>query len=169
MEYKKLLIVGEESSGKSCFVERLRTGEYETRYISTMGVEVHPIRYNDNVTFKVWDVAGNELFGGLRSGYYIGGECCLVFVDLSIGRSVVELREIINGFVLEVRGVCEDIPVILVGSKMDLVDEVDSLRLYNASSGLGIQRYYNISNLSMVNINQPLEALTQIMGYHEDN
>ena len=42
-----------------------------------MGVEVHPLPFYTNlgaVIFACWDTAGQEKFGGLRDGYYIGGQ-----------------------------------------------------------------------------------------------
>ena len=44
---------------------------------ATLGVEVHPIKFNTNrgvIQFNVWDTAGQEKFGGLRDGYYIQGK-----------------------------------------------------------------------------------------------
>lgn len=44
--------------------------------LATLGVEVHPLSFHTNrgqVSFNVWDTAGQEKFGGLRDGYYIQG------------------------------------------------------------------------------------------------
>ena len=49
-------------------------GEFEKKYIPTLGVEVRPLRFSTNfgpIVFNVWDTAGQEKFGGLRDGYYI--------------------------------------------------------------------------------------------------
>lgn len=49
---------------------------------ATLGVEVHPLVFHTNrgpIKFNVWDTAGQEKFGGLRDGYYIKGECILLF------------------------------------------------------------------------------------------
>lgn len=68
----KLLLVGDGGTGKTTFVKRHRTGEFEKKYIATQGVEVHPLGFMTNygpIVFKVWDTAGQEKFGGLRDGY----------------------------------------------------------------------------------------------------
>ena len=36
-----------------------------------------------NPRFDVWDTAGQEKFGGLRDGYYIGGQCAIIFFDVT--------------------------------------------------------------------------------------
>ena len=61
-------------AGKTTFVKRHLTGEFEKKYVATLGVEVHPLVFHTNrgaIRFNVWDTAGQEKFGGLRVGYYI--------------------------------------------------------------------------------------------------
>jgi GTP-binding nuclear protein Ran len=73
----KLILVGDGGVGKTTFVKRHRTGEFDKKYVATMGVEVHPLPFYTNlgsVIFSCWDTAGQEKFGGLRDGYYIGGQ-----------------------------------------------------------------------------------------------
>lgn len=70
--------------GKTTFVKRHLTGEFEKKYVATLGVEVHPLVFHTNrgqIRFNVWDTAGQEKFGGLRDGYYI--KVCSV-ADLSM-------------------------------------------------------------------------------------
>jgi GTPase SAR1 family protein len=40
----KVILVGDGGVGKSAFLKRHLSGEFETRYIATIGVEVHPIK-----------------------------------------------------------------------------------------------------------------------------
>ena len=69
-----LILWGPPGTGKTTFVKRHLTGEFEKKYVATLGVEVHPLEFNTNrgvIRFNVWDTAGQEKFGGLRDGYYI--------------------------------------------------------------------------------------------------
>lgn len=73
------MLVGDGGTGKTTFVKRHVTGEFEKKYVATLGVEVHPLVFHTNrgpIKFNVWDTAGQEKFGGLRDGYYIKGNYC---------------------------------------------------------------------------------------------
>lgn len=55
------------SIGKTTFVKRHLTGEFEKKYNATVGVEVHPLQFQTNrglIIYNVWDTAGQEKFGG---------------------------------------------------------------------------------------------------------
>jgi GTP-binding nuclear protein Ran len=61
------------------------TGEFEKKYIATLGVEVHPMEFHTNhgaFRLNVWDTAGQEKLGGLRDGYYIGANCAIIMFDV---------------------------------------------------------------------------------------
>ena len=40
--------VGDGGTGKTTFVKRHLTGEFEKKYVATLGVEVHPIVFHTN-------------------------------------------------------------------------------------------------------------------------
>lgn len=68
----KVVLVGDGGVGKTTFVKRHISGEFEKRYLATMGVEVHPLHFFTNfgkILMNVWDTAGQEKLGGLRDGY----------------------------------------------------------------------------------------------------
>ena len=61
----KVVIVGDGATGKTTFVKRHLTGEFERRYAPTLGAEVHPIPLYTNkgrVLLNVWDTAGQVKF-----------------------------------------------------------------------------------------------------------
>ena len=77
----KCVLLGDGGTGKTTFVKRHLTGEFEKKYVATLGVEVHPLVFHTNrgaIRFNVWDTAGQEKFGGLRDGYYIQVSCSVL-------------------------------------------------------------------------------------------
>ena len=100
-------------------LQRHLTGEFEKKYIATLGVEVHPLQFHTNfgtICFNVWDTAGQEKFGGLRDGYYIQGQCGIIMFDVT---SRITYKNVPNWHRDLVR-VCENIPIVLCGNKVDV-------------------------------------------------
>ena len=74
----KLILVGDGGVGKTTFVKRHLTGEFEKKYVATLGVEVHPLVFHTNrgaIKFNVWDTAGQEV-----SSYGLFGLLCMLIV-----------------------------------------------------------------------------------------
>ena len=122
-----MIIVGDGGVGKSTYVRALATGEFQTSYVATIGVEVNTLNVrailpqegaNDienDIAVSVWDTAGQEKFGGLRDGYYIGGEMAIVMAD---GSSKTGIANAAN-WVRDLRRVCDNIPYVVICNKSD--------------------------------------------------
>ena len=57
----KLLLAGNGGVGKTSFIKRHVTGEFEETYVPTLGVQIYHIEFtttNGKVRFEVWDIAG---------------------------------------------------------------------------------------------------------------
>jgi len=149
----KLVLVGDGGTGKTTFVKRHLTGEFEKKYVATLGVEVHPLVFHTNrgaIRFNVWDTAGQEKFGGLRDGYYIQGQCAIVMFDVT---SRVTYKNVPNWHRDLVR-VCENIPIVLTGNKVDIKDRKVKAKsiVFHRKKNL---QYYDISAKSNYNFEKP--------------
>jgi len=149
----KLILVGDAGVGKTTFVKRHLTGEFEKKYIATIGVEVHPLKFSTNrglICFNVWDTAGQEKFGGLRDGYYIQGQCAIIMFDVTARQTYKNVpnwhRDIVR--------VCDNIPVVLVGNKVDVMDRAVKAKQITYHRRKNLQ-YYDISAKSNYNYEKP--------------
>ena len=149
----KLILVGDGGTGKTTFVKRHLTGEFEKRYIATVGVDVHPLNFHTNcglVCFNCWDTAGQEKFGGLRDGYYIQGNCAIIMFDVTSRNTY---RSVPNWYRDIVR-VCDVIPMVLVGNKVDAPDRAVKAKMITFHRKKGLQ-YYDISAKTNYNFEKP--------------
>ncbi|XP_023137950.1 GTP-binding nuclear protein Ran [Amphiprion ocellaris] len=149
----KLVLVGDGGTGKTTFVKRHITGEFEKKYVATLGVEVHPLMFHTNrgaIKFNVWDTAGQEKFGGLRDGYYIQAQCAIIMFDVT---SRVTYKNVPNWHRDLVR-VCENIPIVLCGNKVDIKDRKVKAKsiVFHRKKNL---QYYDISAKSNYNFEKP--------------
>merc|ERR1712130_271447 len=149
----KLILVGDGGTGKTTFVKRHLTGEFEKKYVATLGVEVHPLVFHTNrgpIRFNVWDTAGQEKFGGLRDGYYIQGQCAIIMFDVTARNTYKNVptwhRDIVR--------VCETIPIVLCGNKVDVMDRKVKPKQINFHRKKNLQ-YYDISAKSNYNFEKP--------------
>lgn len=139
----KCVLVGDGGTGKTTFVKRHLTGEFEKKYVATLGVEVHPLIFHTNrgpIRFNVWDTAGQEKFGGLRDGYYIQGQCAVIMFDVT---SRVTYKNVPNWHRDLVR-VCENIPIVLCGNKVDIKDRKVKAKsiVFHRKKNLQVQSLY---------------------------
>lgn len=160
----KVCLLGDGGVGKTTWVTRHRTGEFTTKYIPTMGVEVHPIPYYTNkgmVTLDMWDIAGVNWLGGesgeggLRDGYYIGADAFIVFFDVTSKLSFNNTSQ----WIAEAKKVNPKALIVLVGNKVDCKGR-------KVWPGWGSDtHYFDISARSNYNFEKPiLEIVRHMLG-----
>lgn len=157
----KLVFVGDGGVGKTTFVRRHQTGEFEKKYIPTLGVQVSQLTFQTTqglVLFNIWDTAGQERFGGLREGYYLEAHCAVIMFDVtspSTYRSVSTWhRDLIR--------VCPNIPIVLVGNKIDVRDrKVPAKRVtFHKKNNM---RYFEVSAKSNYHFEMPFLSLARAL------
>lgn len=159
----KLVLVGDGGTGKTTFIERHLLGDFRKKYVATLGVEVHPLEFDTNygkVRFDVWDTAGQEKFGGLRDGYYVYADCAIIMFDVTSRRTY---DDVLNWHKDLIRA-CENIPIVLVGNKVDVKDRRVKAKQITFHRKAKLQ-YYDLSVKSNFNIEKPFLWLArQLLG-----
>ena len=160
----KVILVGDGGVGKTTFVKRHLTGEFERRYIATVGAEVHPLQFHTNygsIILSLWDTAGQEKLSMLRDAYYIGGHAAILMFDVT---SRITYKNIPKWYKDIIR-VCDPIPIVLVGNKVDVKDRKVKARNIIFHRKKGIQ-YYDISAKSNYQFEKPfIFILRRLIGY----
>jgi len=102
------------------------------------------------ILFNVWDTAGQEKLGGLRDGYYINGNCGIIMFDVC---SRITYQNVPKWYKDLVR-VCENIPIVLVGNKVDVKDRKVKAKQITFHRKKNLQ-YYDISAKSNYQFEKP--------------
>eukprot|EP00983_Pelagomonas_calceolata_P052307 1142795-Pelagomonas_calceolata.AAC.4 len=146
-------------AGKTTFVKRHLTGEFEKKYEPTIGVEVRPLDFTTNrgkIRFYCWDTAGQEKFGGLRDGYYIHGQCAIIMFDVT---SRLTYKNVPTWH-RDLCRVCENIPIVLCGNKVDVKNRQVKPKQVTFHRKKNLQ-YYEISAKSNYNYEKPFIYLAR--------
>ncbi|CAG9760010.1 unnamed protein product [Ceutorhynchus assimilis] len=117
----KCVLVGDGGIGKTSFIKRHLTGEFEKKYQATLRVEVHPLVFYTNqgqIKFNVWETSGQETFRSLRDSYYDQAQCAIIMYDVT---ARVTYKNVPNWH-KDIARVCKNVPIVLCGNKVDIQD-----------------------------------------------
>ncbi|XP_020883535.1 GTP-binding nuclear protein Ran-4 isoform X2 [Arabidopsis lyrata subsp. lyrata] len=155
----KLLIVGDGGSGKTTFLKRHLTGEFEQNHEPTVGVEVYPLDFFTNrgkIRFECWDTAGQEKYSGLKDAYYIHGQCAIIMFDVTARNTYMN----VDTWYRDLRRVCKNIPIVLCGNKVDVPSRQIKPKHVSFHRKKGLQ-YYEMSTKSNCNFEKPFLYLAR--------
>jgi len=118
----KIVLVGDGGVGKTAFIRKISVGDFLLdKYNSTLGVEVLGIDVpleNESITCKVWDTAGVEEFSGMKEGYYVQADACIIMADSSNKHTIDNMEKWEQGF----RVVVPNAKIVKVFNKVDKIE-----------------------------------------------
>jgi GTP-binding nuclear protein Ran len=162
----KIVLVGNGGVGKTTWIHRHLTGEFQTRYNATIGVDIHPLSFHTNygvVTFDCWDTAGQERHGGLATGYYMQARGAVLMFDVTQKASYRRIGDWHSAL----SRVTPNIPTVLCGNKVDIAGRkvrASDITYHNEHN----LPYYDISAKSNYNFEKPFLWLARQLTGHQD-
>ncbi len=153
---KKIVLLGDGCIGKSTFFNKLTNlnnidYRFSKKYQATDNFDFDRVNITTNLgitTIDLWDTAGQENRGGkLRDAYLKGADGVLLLYDVSEKRTI----ENIPTWLEQIKLVCPNVPVAVIGNKADKFDnlqqsELVKLRECNLQRDVG---HKNIKNFLM--------------------
>lgn len=120
----KLIVVGDGQVGKTSLITRFCKNTFSQQYKRTLGVDfLEKTKYlpqlKTEVTFHLWDTAGQEEYHAITRKYYRGAQAAVLAFSMVDRASFDHLR----GWMTMIREECGEIPLILVQNKSDLIEE----------------------------------------------
>ncbi|MBD3253710.1 MAG: GTP-binding protein [Candidatus Lokiarchaeota archaeon] len=120
----KLILGGEGAVGKTSMVHRFVEDSFETDYKATIGTSIMKKEcefesLQSSVRFIIWDLAGQAQFQRVRQSYLANARAGILVYDVTRKNTYERVRDWYN----EINSNTKEISMILVGNKIDLVDE----------------------------------------------
>ena len=161
----KVVIVGNGAVGKTSLIRRFVHNKFEKDYLMTLGTEV--TKYTDqiegnDITFIIWDLAGQEGFAQMRNKFFSGANAAIVVFSHEENEIGENSFTSIPKWLEDISNFCGKIPTLLFGNKIDLVDSEmlwsnnehprSDHNLNKLASDLGLLGYFKTSALSGKNV-----------------
>jgi GTP-binding nuclear protein Ran len=157
----KVCVIGDGGVGKTAFIKRHLTGEFERKYVATLGVELHPLYFHTNqgpIRFNMWDCAGQEKYGGLRDGYYVKADAFFVFASVDSNLSLNH----VDFWIKEARRITPSVPIVLCFNKADVKEKKITPAHYNYFRNKYGLPMYEVSARSNYNFEKPFLHLAKV-------
>ena len=159
----KILLLGDSSVGKTCYLMRYTDNTFQEIHMSTIGLDykLKNVQLDDGkiVKIQIWDTAGQDRFRSITKNYYKGAHGIILIYDITNKKSFENVRNWINQIKEEVS---EKVSIILVGNKIDdeehrVVPTVEGEKL---SKELGLM-FFECSAKSGINIDSTFNELVK--------
>jgi len=121
----EVAVIGLENSGKTTLCNQLclNQGGNPT---PTIGLNVRVVKKN-RVTFKIWDIGGQQNYHCQWQKYCEGADVILVVVDVHDASKVPTLKRVLHQ-VLDFEGI-RSIPILVLANKIDLGASITEVEL----------------------------------------
>mmetsp|Transcript_131622 Transcript_131622/g.281442 ORF Transcript_131622/g.281442 Transcript_131622/m.281442 type:complete len:251 (+) Transcript_131622:104-856(+) len=119
----KVIVVGNGQVGKTSMITRFAKGIFTNEYKKTIGVDflekrMHLASIGEEVTYLLWDTAGQEEYDAITRTYYKGAGACILAFSTTDRASF----DAVESWHRKVTDECGPIAMVLVQNKVDLMD-----------------------------------------------
>ena len=162
----KIVMLGDSGTGKSSILERLIRNRFNPRnrptQVTGMNTFVMKIEGRSSpIKFQIWDTAGQEKYHSMASFYYKDAVAAVVVLDITNLSSFDGAKRWIEEL-KNARG--EDINIILVGNKSDLIEDqkinIKDAKLYADEIGA---TFFSSSAKDNINIREIFEEVGMLI------
>ena len=174
----KIILTGDGGVGKTTFVKRLMTGEFERKYNATLGVDVRPLQFDTtygHIILDIWDTAGQQKFTGLKDEYAIGADAVMGMCDVSQPGSLKHLDAWYKCMVTPTSRYMKQssggmrlitVPTVACCNKVDLINNATNAQKADLKNKWG--ECYDISAKSNYNFEKPfLYLMRELTGFKD--
>ena len=132
----KLCIIGDSNVGKSNFLFKFIEGQFSPLHVATIGFDyksriITLPNFKKKVKLQIWDTAGQEKYMSVNKNLFQRVQGVILMYDITSR----ETFERLNIWLDIIKQMTNDIPIVLVGNKLDLEDNEDDGRIIEYGEG----------------------------------
>ncbi len=160
----KVTVIGDGAVGKTSLIRKFTQGNFQEQYIQTIGAQfskyVEEIK-GDKCKLFFWDIAGQDTFHFLRPAFYKASVAAIIVFSLEENDFGKESFKHVTNWQNEIKKFCGDIPMVLFGNKVDLVDEekIDDDNILKLIEKKELFGYYRTSAKTGQGVHEAFQAI----------
>lgn len=148
----KIVVVGDGGCGKTCLLVSYTQQKFPEVYVPTVfeNYVANVLTPNNKlIELALWDTAGQEEYDRLRPLSYPDVDVLLICFSLD---NVISLQNVRDTWFPEVNHFCPGVPILLVGTKLDLGSNFDADLPIQVATEINAIGYIQCSAKSMFNV-----------------
>ena len=160
----KVLLLGDSTVGKTCFLLRYCDKTFQEAHLSTIGLDYRlknmTLNSGKKIKLQIWDTAGQDRFRAITKNYYKGANGIIIIYDVTN----LQTYENVKMWITQIREEANpNVVIYLAGNKID-VDEEE--KVVKTEDGQKIADefklpFFETSAKEGVNVNEAFESLVE--------
>ena len=159
----KILLLGDTSVGKTCFLLKYTDNKFQIKHMSTIGLDYRvksiTLKSGKPVKLQLWDTAGQDRFRAITKSYYKSANGVILIYDITS----IQTFDNVKPWISQIKEQSsQDIVIYIVGNKTDMEEE----RKIKTEEGKKLADEYGFpfietSAKSGLNINETFEDIVE--------
>ena len=160
----KVLLLGDSSVGKTCFLLRYCDKSFQEAHLSTIGLDYRlktmTLENDKTIKLQIWDTAGQDRFRAITKNYYKGANGIILIYDVTNKQSYENVKNWLTQIKEEAN---PNVIIYLTGNKIDVEE---NLRVITTEDGQKIAEEYQLlfkeaSAKNGINVNEIFQELVE--------
>ena len=160
----KVLLLGDSTVGKTCFLLRYCDKTFQEAHLSTIGLDYRlksmTLANGKHIKLQIWDTAGQDRFRAITKNYYKGANGIILIYDVTN----IQSFENVKNWIAQIKEEANPNAIIyLAGNKIDVNESQKAVKTEDGkkiADELTI-KFYETSAKNGINVNEIFEDLVE--------